>query len=120
MRSLAILCVVLTGCTTASMTTPTVAESVQGRASWYGNEHHGRRTASGEIFNQNAMTCAHLSLRFGTIVTVTNLDNGRQATCRINDRGPARWTGKIIDVSRGMANALGMIRSGTANVRLTY
>lgn len=120
MRSLTILCVVLAGCSTTAMTTPTLAHTVEGRASWYGNEHHGRRTASGEIFNQYAMTCAHRSLPFGTRVTVTNKANGRSATCRITDRGPAAWTGKIIDVSRGMAEALGMLRSGTANVTLRY
>lgn len=88
------------------------------RASWYGGAFHGRQTASGERFDQHAATCAHRSLRFGTHVRVTNLANGRTAVCRVNDRGPY-IAGRSIDVSRGVAARLGMIRSGTAPVRLT-
>lgn len=87
------------------------------RASWYGPGFHGRLTANGERFDQHAATCAHKALRFGTRVRVTNLTNGRSAVCRINDRGPF-VAGRAIDVSRGMAVRLGMIRSGTAPVRL--
>ena len=67
-----------------------------GKASYYGKAHHGNRTASGERFNQNALTAAHRTLPFGTMVRVTNLNNDRSVVVRINDRGPfAR--GRIID-----------------------
>lgn len=90
-----------------------------GVASWYGNEHHGRRTASGERFDQNALTAAHRTLPFGTKVKVENLKNGRTVVVRINDRGPARWTGRIIDLSRAAADRLKMRRAGLAKVRIT-
>ena len=88
-----------------------------GTASWYGPGFHGRRTASGEKFNQNALTAAHRSLPFGTKVRVTNMRNGRSVIVRINDRGPFSG-GRIIDLSRGAARAIGMVSSGTAPVRL--
>lgn len=89
----------------------------EGWASWYGPGFDGRYTASGEVFNQYAMTAAHPSLPFGTLVQVTNLDNGASVTVRINDRGPFS-SGRIIDLSRGAAEALGMIYSGEAYVVL--
>lgn len=93
------------------------APAMGGTASWYGPGFHGRTTANGERYDQHAMTCAHKTLRFGTRVKVTNLRNGRSAVCRVNDRGPyAR--GRVIDVSRGMAERLGMIRSGVVPVSL--
>lgn len=88
-----------------------------GVASYYSQGHQGRRTASGEAFDMDAMTAAHRSLPFGTRVRVTNLANGRQAVVRINDRGPFRKD-RIIDVSRAAARALGMVGSGVARVRL--
>ncbi len=88
-----------------------------GTASYYGSRHHGKRTASGEPFNQNAMTAAHRSLPFGTRVKVTNLNNDRSVVVRINDRGP-HTRGRLIDLSRAAAEKLGMIRSGTARVRV--
>lgn len=91
------------------------AEAQDGRASWY---HEGRRTATGERFNPDGLTAAHRSLPFGTMVRVTNRANGRSVVVRINDRGPARWTGRNIDVSRGAARALGMVRSGVAPVSI--
>ncbi|NEQ83283.1 MAG: septal ring lytic transglycosylase RlpA family protein, partial [Moorea sp. SIO2I5] len=91
--------------------------SVRGIASWYGSAFHGRRTASGERFNQYALTAAHRSLRFGTRVKVTNLRNGRSVIVRINDRGPY-VRGRIIDLSRGAARIIGLVRSGTAAVRI--
>jgi rare lipoprotein A len=83
-----------------------------GFASHYGNGDgfHGRRTASGERFNRMAMTAAHRTRRMGTHVTVTNLANGRSVVVRISDRGPARRTGKIIDLSYGASRAIGMGR----------
>lgn len=86
-----------------------------GRASWY---HEGKRTATGERFNPDGLTAAHRSLPFGTMVRVTNRANGRSVVVRINDRGPAKWTRRSIDVSRGAARALGMIRSGVATVHI--
>ncbi len=88
-----------------------------GIASFYGAGHHGRRTASGERFNKNAMTAAHRSLAFGTRVRVTNLANGRSTVLRINDRGPF-IRGRIIDVSTAAARVLGFERAGTARVRI--
>ena len=94
-----------------------VAKAISGTASWYGNEFHGRKTANGERFNQNGLTAAHRSLPFGTKVRVTNQDNGKSVVVRINDRGP--FVGKrVIDLSRGAAQAVGMMDSGTAPVRL--
>jgi rare lipoprotein A len=89
--------------------------SQRGRASFYAEAFHGRTTANGETFDMNAMTCAHLTLPFGTILKVTNLDNDRSVTVRINDRGPYVG-GRIIDLSKGAARSLDMIESGVANV----
>ena len=90
---------------------------VVGRASWYGRPFHGRRTASGQIFNMNAFTAAHRTLPLGTRVRVTNLANGRSVVVIINDRGPF-VKGRIIDVSRHAARRLGFQRKGTARVRV--
>lgn len=97
---------------------PLIASSFGGKASWYGPGFHGRLTANGERYNQNAMTAAHRSLRFGTRVKVTNLNNGRSVVVRINDRGPY-IKGRVIDVSAAAARSLGMIQSGVAPVRVT-
>jgi rare lipoprotein A len=92
-------------------------QALQGTASYYGGRFHGRKTASGERFNQNAMTAAHKTLPLGTKVRVTNLRNGETVDVKINDRGPY-IKGRIIDLSKGAARRLGMIRSGIAKVRL--
>ncbi len=94
-----------------------VQRTMQGRASWYGPGFHGRRTASGEPFNQYAMTAAHKSLPFGTKVRVTNVRNGRSVVVRINDRGPFT-PGRIIDLSKGSAQQIGLVSSGVATVKL--
>lgn len=88
-----------------------------GVASYYGSRHHGKRTASGERFNQHGLTAAHRSLPFGSRVLVTNLANKRSVVVRINDRGP-HTRGRLIDLSRAAAKKIGMIRSGTARVRV--
>jgi rare lipoprotein A len=88
-----------------------------GMASWYGPGFSGNQAASGEIFNQNALTAAHPSLPFGTKVRVTNLDNGMTVIVRINDRGP-HAANRIIDLSTAAARVLGLIQSGVAPVRL--
>nr|WP_256577782.1 MULTISPECIES: septal ring lytic transglycosylase RlpA family protein [unclassified Pseudomonas] len=89
----------------------------QGTASYYGARHQGKRTASGERFDQNALTAAHRRLPFGSKVLVTNLANQKTVVVRINDRGP-HTRGRLIDVSRAAAEQLGMIGSGTARVRV--
>lgn len=96
-----------------------VARAEDGTASVYGNGdgYAGRRTASGEIMNPGARTCAHRSARFGTVVRVLNLSNNRSTTCRVNDRGPF-VRGRVIDVSPRVARELGF--GGLAPVRLTY
>lgn len=92
--------------------------SVQvGVASWYGPGFAGRRTANGEIFDPSMLTAAHRTLPFGTRVRVTNTTNGRIVEVRINDRGPFK-AGRVIDLSRAAAEAIGMVGSGTAQVRL--
>ncbi len=94
------------------------ASKVQhGKASYYARRFHGRKTASGERFNMNAMTCAHRSLPFGTNVKITNKSNGRSVILRVNDRGPYS-KGRIVDVSFAAAKKLGMIKRGTALVKL--
>ena len=88
-----------------------------GVASYYGKRFHGRLTANGERFDMNAMTAAHKTLPFGTRVLVTNPANGRSVMVRINDRGPF-IRGRTIDLSRGAAEQIGMIRRGHARVQL--
>jgi rare lipoprotein A len=87
-------------------------------ASWYGHPFHGRTTASGETYDMEAMTAAHRTLPFGTVVQVDNLDNGQRTRVRINDRGPF-VRGRIIDLSRRAARELDMVGAGIARVRIT-
>ncbi|NJL48052.1 MAG: septal ring lytic transglycosylase RlpA family protein [Leptolyngbyaceae cyanobacterium SM2_5_2] len=94
-----------------------VISSLTGMASWYGPGLHGRRSASGEIFNQHALTAAHRTLPFGTQVRVTNLSTGQQVVVRINDRGPFSH-GRIIDLSAAAASSIGLRASGVGRVRL--
>ena len=93
-------------------------DSERGIASWYGPGFHGRQTANGETYDMHAMTAAHKSLPFDTVVEVRNRDNGRRTKVRINDRGPF-VRGRIIDLSRAAAEALGMIGPGVARVEIT-
>ena len=88
-----------------------------GKASWYGDAHHGRKTASGETFDMNALTAAHRTLPLGTRVLVTNLANGRSIEVRINDRGPV-VSDRIIDLSLAAARALGGVGAGVFRVRI--
>ena len=89
----------------------------EGKASWYGAQHQGKTTASGEPFDMHKLTAAHPSLAFGTRVRVTNLNNGRSVIVRINDRGPFKG-GRIIDVSREAAEQLDMLKAGVVAVRI--
>lgn len=88
----------------------------EGIASFYGKAHQGKRTAAGERFDMTDLTAAHRTLPFGTIVRVTNLNNGKMVKARINDRGP-HVKGRVIDLSMAAARAVG-IRDGLAHVRL--
>lgn len=107
--------------TTAPATTSTPGErptfTQEGMASWYGVNHHGRTTANGEAFDMNAMTAAHRSLPFGTVVRVTNLRSKRSIKVRINDRGPYA-NGRVIDLSARAARQLGITDHGVARVRI--
>ncbi|MCX5956372.1 MAG: septal ring lytic transglycosylase RlpA family protein [Cyanobacteria bacterium] len=94
-----------------------LASAYTGQASWYGPGFYGNRTANGEVFRPGTYTAAHRSLPFGTRVKVTNLNNGRSAVVRINDRGPFTG-GRIIDLAHGAASDLGVTASGVATVRL--
>ena len=94
-----------------------VTSVFSGQASWYGPGFHGRRTASGEAFNQNALTAAHRTLPFGTMVRVTNVHNNRQVIVRINDRGPFSH-GRVLDLSAGAARQIGLDRAGVGPVRV--
>ena len=91
--------------------------ALNGTASWYGPGFHGKKTANGEIYDQTKFTAAHKTLPLGTKARVTNLDNGSAVEVEINDRGPF-VEGRIIDLSRAAARALGFIESGTAPVHV--
>jgi len=88
-----------------------------GKASWYGPGFHGKPTASGEVFDQSLMTAAHNTFPLGSRAKVTNLANGHSVEVRINDRGP-HTAGRIIDLSRAAAGALGIVGSGVARVQV--
>jgi rare lipoprotein A len=90
---------------------------IRGQASWYGPGFHGKKTASGEIFDQGKLTAAHKTIPLGTKAKVTNLENGNTVEVEINDRGP--YIGqRVIDVSHAAANALGFVESGLTLVRI--
>jgi rare lipoprotein A len=90
-----------------------------GKASWYGIPFHGRRTANGEVFDMNGLTCAHPTLPMGAILKVTNLVNSKSIFVRVNDRGPIA-PNRIIDLSLAAAYALGFTESGIAKVRIEH
>jgi rare lipoprotein A len=129
MRTL-LQCLLVTGlvvsCTSRSAAPPPTAPSsapslrIQyGLASWYGRERHGRRTASGEIFDSNQLVAAHRTAPFGTYALVTNLANGRTVQVRINDRGPA-IAGRLIDLSYAAARQLDMVHVGVTRVKVEF
>ena len=92
-------------------------EVQQGIASWYGKDFHGRQTSSGEVYDMYQLTCAHQTLPLGTMVMVTNLENGRSVELKVNDRGPF-VKGRIIDLSYAAAKMLDMSEKGTALVKV--
>ena len=120
-----VLLLLLAGCGKRRLLVPVpgspdlrVARSeIYGIASWYGDPFHGERTSSGEVYDMNAMTAAHRTLPFQTVVRVHNLDNGKKVQVRVNDRGPF-VRGRIIDLSRAAAREINLVRPGTARVRL--
>lgn len=117
----AILVVVATGCARPrpfpAGTRAPIGYEETGPASWYGNPYHGRRAASGEVYDMNQMSAAHRTLPFDTWLVVENLDNGRTAEVRINDRGP--FVGdRILDLSYAAARVLGSTGPGVIKVRL--
>jgi rare lipoprotein A len=130
--ALAILCMVALGATEAAgainrAAAPSCASDAErpiyaqvGLASWYGGHAVGRRTASGEPLGRHALTAAHRTLPFGSIVRVTNLENWRAVVVTINDRGPntRRNHGRIIDLSKPAALALGITRAGLTKIKL--
>ncbi len=102
---------------TAAPSAPQETVIGQGSASYYAARFNGRRTASGERFDNGAMTAAHRTLPFGSLVRVTNTANGKSVIVRINDRGPFS-AGRMIDVSRAAADELGLVARGHGNVEL--
>jgi len=111
----------LAGCSRAVMTTspvpPVAGMEEVGMASWYGAPHHGRRTASGEVYDMHRLTAAHKTLPFGTRILVTNRDTGQSAEVRVNDRGPF-VEGRILDVSYAAGRLLGAVGPGVIPVRV--
>ena len=107
-----VLCVCLLCCELSDVHGQTIQE---GKASFYAKRATGSRTANGERLHHDSLTCAHRSYPFGTILKVTNVLNGKQVVVRVNDRGPFR-KGRIIDLSWGAANEIGMIAQGIAPV----
>lgn len=94
-----------------------VNHRTHGEASYYAEFHHGKKTANGERFNMHAMTAAHRTLPLGSKIKVTNLSNGKEVVLRVNDRGPYAKN-RVLDVSKGAAKKLGMIKTGTAKIRI--
>ena len=88
-----------------------------GTASWYGRQFHGRKTASGETFDMNALTAAHRSLPLNCFIRVTNRNNGKSVVVKVNDRGPFHGN-RVRDLSYGAAKQLGITSAGTANVSI--
>jgi rare lipoprotein A len=105
------------GTTVPSPKAAKVVETFEGTASWYGPQFHGKKTASGEIFDMTDLTAAHKELPMGTTCIVTNLANNKSVTVRINDRGPF-VKDRIIDLSYAAAKVVGMIDTGTAPVKV--
>lgn len=91
--------------------------SQTGTASWYGRQFHGRKTASGETFDMNAMTAAHRSLPLNCYIRVTNRNNGKSVVVKVNDRGPFHGN-RVVDLSYGAAKQLDITSAGTAKVSI--
>ncbi|MBI3587095.1 MAG: septal ring lytic transglycosylase RlpA family protein [Ignavibacteriales bacterium] len=98
-------------------TTGKVLLTLEGVASYYADDFHGKMTSNGEIFDMNSLTAAHRTFPFGTKVRVTNMENNLSVIVRVNDRGPFK-EGRIIDLARGAAKEIDLIKNGTARVKL--
>ena len=110
---------ILAACSSQRVATSADGERSQlGKASYYANKYHGRTTANGEVFSQNAETAAHLDLPFGTKVKVTNLANNKSVIVRINDRGPY-VRGRVIDLSLGMFKKIADPKVGVIDVSIS-
>lgn len=114
---LAVLAVVVYGCRTTVPPPPTAPEALHGVASWYGEEFAGRTTANGEIFDPALLTAAHRTLPFGTVLDITNAKTQQTVRVRVNDRGPFIG-GRIIDLSYGAAQRIGLIEPGIGEVHI--
>ena len=114
--SLFLLSFVYASCASSSSTTG-YEDQLDGLASYYAEDFHGRKTSNGEVYDMHAMTAAHRSLPFNTTVRVTNLDNSRSVDVRINDRGPF-VDNRVIDLSFGAAMEIGLVAKGIAPVRI--
>ncbi|WP_334011915.1 septal ring lytic transglycosylase RlpA family protein [Burkholderia cepacia] len=88
-----------------------------GRASWYGRDFHGRRTANGERFNMNALTAAHRTLPLSSYIKVTNASSGKWVVVKVNDRGPFK-RGRVLDLSYAAAKMIGLVHAGTGRVKI--
>jgi rare lipoprotein A len=122
--AIAILALVTVGCATTTRRPagpdsggPEPGTRIDGLASWYGQQHQGRPTASGEAFDMNQLTAAHRTLPFGTRLRVTNVENGKSVVVRVNDRGP-HVPGRVLDLSFRAAQALGITDAGVARVEV--
>ena len=110
--------VILSSCTLPVSKPPYAVGYIErGTASWYGEDFHGRPTSSGEIYNMFGLTAAHKLMPLGTVVKVTNMENGRSVTVKINDRGPF-VDNRIIDLSYSAAEALDMVNTGISPVEV--
>ena len=113
---------VASGCATtkpsrAAAVAPAPGTRIVGLASWYGQKHQGRATASGEAFDMNKLTAAHRTMPFGTRLRVTSVETGRSVVVRVNDRGP--WANdRVLDVSLAAAKTLGMVGDGVTRVEI--
>ena len=122
--ALVILGLASVACATARRTSvpgsvggPEPGTRIDGLASWYGEQHQGLKTASGETFDKNKLTAAHRTLPFGTRLRVTNVENGKSVVVRVNDRGP-HVAGRVLDLSYRAAQMLGMTDAGVARVEV--
>ncbi len=114
--ALSAIAIVLSSCGT-TYTSTSYEDELDGMASYYAHEFHGRKTSNGEIYDMNSFTAAHRTLPFNSVVRVTNLDNDRSVEVRINDRGPFK-SGRVIDLSYKAALEIGLIAHGTAPVSI--
>jgi rare lipoprotein A len=114
---LAVLAVMVYGCRTTAPPPPKAPEALHGVASWYGEEFAGRTTANGEIFDPALLTAAHRTLPFGTVLDITNAKTQQTVRVRVNDRGPFIG-GRIIDLSYGAAQRIGLIEPGIGEVHI--